>query len=654
MISMFGVIHFIKRDTLVNNASDEVNLATIKILNNLQNTKYRLEEIVLALASVSSDLSAESEKKETIRNILGANNSGLVVSGGVWFEPYIVDKQKNKLIYFFDRTTDNKFSLIEDYAQSSPVPYRLTEFYLVATYLKKGETYWTKVYKEPVTQKHMITVVAPIYSEDSFIGVATLDVLISEYDEKIFGAFKYPNRYLLMIDREGSIITKSKLLSKFSDAQKLYHNNCKNFAKEFVGIKSIFDNCRLSEEYNKTVAHLLSSKSPEIGMDEGKRVSSSLLKKRDYNNSAIYEKINFVEDDPILQKDSVVAVFYFPQTDWKIIIGIPKDQVLNKSNALYQKIINISIFLTLLTTIVGYFLLKNLFINPIEHINQQLIYNSTHNENHNALLHCQDKGEIGILVDSLNRRTAALVESQNREASETKRRIVNEKLLEQQSKLAAMGGMMDAVAHQWKQPLNALSMYSELIKIDFENASVDEEYIKKFRDDIQLQIRHMLNTLDEFRTFFRPSKEEENFLLTDVINSVLFLTKDEFLKNSITVKMVEDNEIEIYGFKNEFKHLILNIINNSKDAFIENNIKNREISFTLINDTKSKRLKIQDNAGGIPKNIIDDIFKANVTSKAAGKGTGIGLFMSMQIAQKHGATISVYNEKDGACFVVEF
>ncbi len=652
MITLLSVINILKHDALIHNASDEVNLATIQVLNNLQNNKYKVEEIVLALASVSRDFNHTVDQEEIIRNLLEANNSGLIISGGIWFAPYAIDSNREDLNYFFNREKDNSFTLVKDYLQNSPIHYRDTEYYVVASYLKKGETYWTKVYQDPVTKKDMITVASPIYRGDTFIGVASVDLVIKEYNTKIFGAFKYPHKYLMMIDREGAIITKSKLLKQFSDAKRLYSKDSLEFTKDFQALKPIFDDCVTSQECNESLAKALSNKSLEISEEEGIRIAK--IFERRGRDKGVWQTINFIDNDPILQEDSVVTLFHFPLTDWKIIVGISKVQLLEKSDKLYQKIINVSIILILLVTLTGYFLLKNIFIKPIEDINKQLIYNSKHNENHYALLSCTDRGEIGLLVNSLNLRTKALVESQEREASEMKKRKINEKLLEQQSKLAAMGGMMDAVAHQWKQPLNALSMYSELIKMDVVEGNVDEEYINKFSDDIQLQIRHMLNTLDEFRTFFRPNKEEENFLLIDVINSVLFLTKDEFLKNSITVKIVQDDKIEIYGFKNEFKHLILNIINNAKDAFNENNIKDKEIDFALINDTQHKRVEIIDNAGGIPTNIINDIFKANVTSKADAQGTGIGLFMSMQIAKKHGATILAENTEHGAKFIVEF
>ena len=236
---------------------------------------------------------------------------------------------------------------------------------------------------------------------------------------------------------------------------------------------------------------------------------------------------------------------------------------------------------------------------------------------------------------------------------ETEARLAAQtKMLEQQSKMAAMGEMLDAVAHQWKQPLNALTMYSDLLHSDFEEGNVDKAYIDEMLEGVQVQIDHMTTTLGEFRNFFRPNSAVSTFELLQLVNSVLFLVKDEFMKNSITVDIQIDKTITLEGNENEFKHLILNIINNAKDAFNEQKIKHRHIIIESHQDSDFVRLNIQDNAGGIPENVIEHIFEANVTTKEAGKGTGIGLYMSAQIVEKMNGTIAVANVDNGASFTI--
>jgi signal transduction histidine kinase len=226
-------------------------------------------------------------------------------------------------------------------------------------------------------------------------------------------------------------------------------------------------------------------------------------------------------------------------------------------------------------------------------------------------------------------------------------------MLQQQSKMASMGEMMDAVAHQWKQPLNALSMYSDLMKSDYEDGRVDKAYVDDMVEGVQAQIAHMTNTLSEFRNFFRPNTGIRIFNLSDVISSVQFLVKDEFLKNSISIEVDIDEGIRLEGNENEFKHLILNIINNAKDAFNEGTVVTRLIRIQALEEADYITLSIKDNAGGIPEHVLDHIFEANFTTKEAGKGTGIGLYMSEQILKKMKGSIKVSNIDQGACFTIK-
>ncbi len=275
--------------------------------------------------------------------------------------------------------------------------------------------------------------------------------------------------------------------------------------------------------------------------------------------------------------------------------------------------------------------------------------------------HSTHRGDLDILLevflDRYNARQDELdkinhsLEKQIK--TEHKLARANQKRYEQQSKMALMGEMMDAIAHQWKQPLNALSMMSELLESDFDDGDVDAKYIHQYTNDTHLQIQHMTNTLSEFRNFFRPKLTKEKFTIGEALNSVMTLVKDEFIKNNIYIEVSKKEEIELVESKNELIHLILNIINNAKDAFNERDITDRKILIDYFTDDTNIYLAITDSAGGIPESIIKDIFEPNITTKAIGKGTGIGLYMSMQIAKKFHGSLSVKNIEHGASFLLK-
>lgn len=621
LISIIITFFFIRENNLEKNASDSANLETSFIIQHIKVAQSEAEEIVSILASVAvTEFNNNINNDNVVASILdtGKRNSLNIAGGGIWFEPYAVKKELKDFKLFFSRNEKGHLNPVQNYFDNH---YRDTPFYKLGKASPATKVAWTHVYVDPISKVKMITAVSPIYREGTFIGVASIDINIDQNNKGFWKHFESNKLYMMMVDIDGNFIGKSDNLKMSIAENNIYDIQDKKFQKIIKKIKPILKH---------------------------------QIKHTHKSEHELLNKVYLIDEDPIIQDQSVIAVYHFQNTHWSIIIGILKDKVMAQTNQTFKSVLMLIIILTLLATITGYFVLQKLFVAPIESINQQIKNSLSEDGEHYGLLTCNDKGEIGALVDNLNIRTRALSETQVREANEIAKRVQNEKMLLQQSKMAAMGEMMDAVAHQWKQPLNALSMYAEIIKGDFDEGSVDKTYIENFRNDIQSQIDHMVNTLDEFRTFFRPNKEHENFQLLAVINSVLILTKDDLLKQRITVTIERKDPIFIDGSSNEFKHLILNIINNAKDAFNENRIEHRKISIRLIKEGEQRRMEIEDNAGGIPEEIIEDIFKSNITTKEEGKGTGIGLYMSMQIATKHHATLSVRNQNDGACFIVDF
>ncbi len=226
-------------------------------------------------------------------------------------------------------------------------------------------------------------------------------------------------------------------------------------------------------------------------------------------------------------------------------------------------------------------------------------------------------------------------------------RVKQEELLIQQSKIAAVCEMIDAIAHQWKQPLNAISMYISNIPLQYELGELNKDFIDRNTLRMNGQIEHLVNTLDEFKKFFRPNKRKQEFDIKEIIKTVMLLVKDEFVSNDISF-IINTNSVKASGFANEYKHIILNIINNSKDAFNEKNIKNREIMIELKSNKDKAILEISDNAGGINEDILSNIFDANFTTKSDNSGTGIGLYMSKTIIHNMNGEIFVKNIYDSS------
>ena len=293
-------------------------------------------------------------------------------------------------------------------------------------------------------------------------------------------------------------------------------------------------------------------------------------------------------------------------------------------------------------------------------INQNLIDEIvTHSKNSETILH-DDIIKLLTIYDAQKKEIKKLKKQNtffekqwdNRNIREHEKNAKKDKMLEQQSKMAAMGEMMDAVAHQWKQPLNSISMMSDMLNTDFNDGIVDKKYITEMTYATNIQIEHMVNTLKEFRNFFRPSNDDEHlFYLSNCITSIQILMKDELLSHNINMNINIEQELSLYGLENEFKHLFLNLIGNSIDAFEEQK-EDKHIYIRAYTENTHIVIEFEDNAGGISQEVIKDVFKPNVTTKDKDKGTGIGLYMSSQIVQKFHGTIDVHNSELGAFFTI--
>ncbi|MEA3352890.1 MAG: hybrid sensor histidine kinase/response regulator [Campylobacterota bacterium] len=230
-----------------------------------------------------------------------------------------------------------------------------------------------------------------------------------------------------------------------------------------------------------------------------------------------------------------------------------------------------------------------------------------------------------------------------------------DKMLIQQTKLATMGEMMDVIAHQWKQPINIISMNSSFVKeLMDEGMEVDKKMIDQCYDKVASQINHMVKTLDDFREFFRPSQKVETVNLDQLIQSVLLLVHDDLIKNNMFVEVEIPENFTIDVNTGEIKHIFINLLNNARDAFLQNGIKPRNIKIKAYRKDENIYIDTTDNAGGIPEHIIENIFEANFTTKEKSGGTGMGLYMSKFIAKKNHANLTVDNTANGACFRLVF
>ncbi|ADG92066.1 histidine kinase [Arcobacter nitrofigilis DSM 7299] len=235
---------------------------------------------------------------------------------------------------------------------------------------------------------------------------------------------------------------------------------------------------------------------------------------------------------------------------------------------------------------------------------------------------------------------------------EVKKQREKENLLIQQSKMAALGEMIGNIAHQWRQPISAVSA----IMMNIKWTAIAEGMNKKFIDDrmkeANEQLGYMSQTIDDFRNFFKPNKEKELFDLDLEVRKTYKILKDTLQNNNINFQIFSNKEIIVFGYPSEFSQVVLNIISNAKDVLIERNTDKPKIEVHILKDEENIYCKITDNAGGIEEEIINKIFEPYFTTKES-RGTGIGLYISKEIIQKHmNGLLIVKNNEVGAEFTI--
>ncbi|HIP55802.1 MAG TPA: HAMP domain-containing histidine kinase [Arcobacter sp.] len=215
-----------------------------------------------------------------------------------------------------------------------------------------------------------------------------------------------------------------------------------------------------------------------------------------------------------------------------------------------------------------------------------------------------------------------------------------------------MGEMMDAIAHQWKQPLGAIKINIDSLALKSEMGILEENDIKNMNTKTNAQISHLVNTIDEFRDMLNNNPEKKLIALTKIIKETLLLLKDSMMKFNINFKVVGDDNLKVNIFPIEFKHILINIINNAKDEFVKKDIKNKSILFKYSKKEDFVQLDIIDNAGGIPKKCLNKLFDFNFTTKKSSGGSGMGLYMSKLFADKMDCKIYASSIEDSACFSI--
>ncbi len=235
-------------------------------------------------------------------------------------------------------------------------------------------------------------------------------------------------------------------------------------------------------------------------------------------------------------------------------------------------------------------------------------------------------------------------------------------LLQQQSKQAAMGEMISAIAHQWRQPLNSIYAIAQDFEDAFEHGEIDKEYVSEISQEMSNQIDYMSQTIEDFRNFFKHNRSKVYFSPVETVKQVFVLLSSQLKGSTIGYALTNDlpKEGKLFGYENDLKQVLIILINNARDAIVAATQKGvlshggGNVSIHIKDGENGETvILVMDNAGGIDPKNLEKIFEPYFTTKPDDKGTGIGLFIARRIIEgQFDGTITAENTADGAMFIL--
>ena len=253
--------------------------------------------------------------------------------------------------------------------------------------------------------------------------------------------------------------------------------------------------------------------------------------------------------------------------------------------------------------------------------------------NHFKQLHNSLEQKVKDKTKELQRLNNSLEIKISREVAQNRKKDI---IMFQQARFASLGEMLNNIAHQWRQPLGSLTMIIQSFQTKMQMGKLTQKFVDEKVDDALLLASNMSNTLEDFKNFFSPNKTKSQFYIKNCIEHSIELSKYFLNQENICVILKVRKDVEINSYYNELSHVFLNLISNSKDALCSNVDKNDRIIKIIVNIYKENLIiNFLDNGGGIPQNVLPKVFEPYYTTKYKSAGTGIGLYMSKQIIEKH-------------------
>ncbi|OUS30487.1 hypothetical protein A9Q99_05900 [Gammaproteobacteria bacterium 45_16_T64] len=584
------------------------------------------------------------------------NISGLehvIAGGGVWPEPYLFDKKMERRSFFWGRNSGGELEYYNDYNIPAGPGYHHTEWYVPARYTTKDEVYWSRSYTDPYSLQTMVTCTAPIYLNDNFIGVSTVDLMLDGLSKILSKLTAQAGGYAFIVDRNNKFIAypdPNQVITKRGGIP-LSDNPNEQGYPDFVTVKEFSEKHpsftpvanfltqldtgysnknRINRNLLLKQAQLIDQESDEITSSESQLISSQLLRRLQKKSQISSIGLLRLSDDLILDGPTNVEVFSMPMTSWKVITVFPTDTITRQATKIS---INLSLMVVLflcLFSIAASFLLRRL-TRRLTTITGDIRLATENTENQKSRLNDDIHDEIGVLSYWFNRRTEQLIEAKtNAEyASQAKSKF-----------LASM-------SHELRTPMNAIMGFTKhaIKKLD---GKIDDKPMEALRT-VDQNAEHLLNLINGI---LDVAKIEENGIelatSTFFINPMLYDLHAQFSsiahRQHLSFNLIPlDHDIEFVGDINKIKRILSNILSNAFKSTKKGGV---SIKPEII-DHHRFQIAIIDTGTGLSQSDVEKLFQRFAQVKdgiGAESGTGLGLYLSQRFAHEHDGNITVESE----------
>ncbi len=535
---------------------------------------------------------------------------------------------------------------IKQYSDNVDMP--LYNFYYLADKAHNPEkkVVWTDAYLDPVGQGWMISAIAPVYKDDFLEGVVGLDITIEQLINSII-SIKLPYTSMAMlVDQNGNILGMNEGL------------------ETYLGIKEL-----AKHDYSVPVKSTI-SKPKDFNLytnqtNEFAKYLTALLKSDDTLAS-------FNDEETSL----IITHNLIPETKWRLVLILDKKSILENSNKLKDNIDFMGyVAVGLMTLFYAIFMIilifrANKFANEIlaplnnliratKLLKEKLLFTPIE---HSHIT------EINILLENFKSMSTELQELYSSMEQKIKDGVIanmeTQKMMLYQSRLAQMGEMISMIAHQWRQPLGSIStviasirLKHNLKKFDLETAqgrAEQEAFLDFSIGKIENYIQFLTTTIDDFRNFFKPNQTKVETTLELLIEKTIKLIDKSLEAQRISIDIKISAANKFFTYESRVIQALINIFKNAQDAIAANKIEKGTIWLNAYEDSNFFIIEIEDNAGGIPKNIMPNIFDPYFSTKLEKNGTGLGLYMSKTIIVEHcNGSLEAINSENGAKFTIK-